>query len=211
MVGCLLHREYSRLFGLKNADHEHYWIYRDTYFPIDLGHVFRIDYKHIQDSQSHKGWPRIAHTHTQNPQVILPSDFVVGDIEVDEHGPLPGQALPSDDDDDKEASQEEGEVVAVDSQGNKRSSVKEIASADGKPPGTAGTAGGGGDDAVASNIGGGVGGGGGGSNEAGAQEVEPEDPAMGFEYDGEVIKHCADFSVSPKLVGQCVEFKCMGL
>ena len=144
----------------------------------------------------------MADAHTQNLQVILPSDFVVGDLEVDEHGPLPGQALPGDDDEENEAGQEEGEVVAVDSHSNKRSSVQEIASADGKPPGTAGGGSGGGGDAVSSNTGGG---GGGGSNEAGAQDVEPEDPAMGFEYDGEVIKHCAEFSVSPKLFGQRAE------
>ncbi|CAM9228266.1 unnamed protein product, partial [Laminaria digitata] len=38
-------------------------------------------------------------------EMILPTDFVVGDIEVDEHGPLPGQTLPSDEDDENEPGQ----------------------------------------------------------------------------------------------------------
>lgn len=104
---------------------------------------------------------------------------MVGDIVVDEHGTLPGQALPSDDD-ENEPGQEEGEADAVDNRNNKRSSVQEIAAVDGESPGTA-AGGGRGHDIVASNTGGG-----GGSNDSGAPEVEPEDLAMGFEYEGEV-------------------------
>ncbi|CAM9801362.1 unnamed protein product, partial [Scytosiphon promiscuus] len=51
-------------------------------------------------------------------EVILPSDFVVGDIEVDGNGPLPGQVLPGDDDDDDD--ENGGEDGADDENGNRR-------------------------------------------------------------------------------------------
>lgn len=86
-------------------------------------------------------------------QVILPSDFVVGDIEVDENGPLPGQVLSGDagpDNDDEENNDN-------------------------------------GNDSTAGSVApGGDGGGADGVTDAAALDVEPEDPAMGFEYEGEV-------------------------
>ena len=102
-------------------------------------------------------------------QVILPTDFVVGDIEVDEHGPLPGQALPGDDgENENELGGANRETDATASE-NRRSSGQGVASAGAELPGA------------------GDGGGGGGGGGSEVLDIEPEDPAMGFEYDGEVI------------------------
>lgn len=101
-------------------------------------------------------------------QVILPSDFVVGDIEVDENGPLPGQVVPGDADDDN--GDDDG---VADENGNKSDD------GDGNEPNDSGSA---------------AGSGGGGGQEitgitaSAAVDLEPEDEAMGFEYDGEVRK-----------------------
>lgn len=88
-------------------------------------------------------------------QVILPSDFVVGDIEVDENGPLPGQVLsgdagPDNNDEDNDNNDNGNDITA------------------------------------GSVAPGGEGAGAGGVTDAAALDVEPEDPAMGFEYEGEV-------------------------
>lgn len=93
--------------------------------------------------------------------MIMPSDFVVGDVEVDEHGSLPGQVLPDDDD-----------------QVNHNGNANEIGDT-GEPSASASGLGG---DADASD------GGDGGERvrDVAAIEVEADDPAIGFEYDGEV-------------------------
>lgn len=108
-------------------------------------------------------------------QVILPSDFVVGDIEVDEHGPLPGQT-PRDDDDDGDDADDGG--------GGETEIERETEQRDGEGEGREGVAGGTGDEYPAAD----------GSNDGetaaaaeAAVEVEPDDRAMGFEYDGEVL------------------------
>lgn len=88
---------------------------------------------------------------------------MVGDVEVNENGPLPGQALPDDEENDND-------------------------NGDGNDNGS--TAGGGG---PTSDIGGGCSG---SIDEAAAAaapvDVEPDDPSMGFEYDGEVRKYDND-------------------
>lgn len=101
--------------------------------------------------------------------MILPTDFVVGDIEVDEHGPLPGKTLPGDDgENENELGGANRETDATASE-NRRSSGQGVASAGAELPGA------------------GDGGGGGGGGGSEVLDIEPEDPAMGFEYDGEVI------------------------
>lgn len=86
----------------------------------------------------------------RNIQVILPSDFVVGDVEVDENGPLHGQVLDNEDGDGNEDGDEIGSAAA-----------------DGGAPGGGGSANG---EAEAAAV---------------ALDLEPEDPSMGFEYEGE--------------------------
>lgn len=83
-------------------------------------------------------------------QVILPSDFVVGDVEVDENGPLPGQLLA--DDEENEDANDTGDDGAY---------------ADGDASAGGGDGGESADEAVV------------------PPGLEPEDPAMGFEYEGE--------------------------
>ncbi|CAB1098944.1 unnamed protein product [Ectocarpus sp. CCAP 1310/34] len=87
-------------------------------------------------------------------EVILPSDFVVGDIEVDENGPLPGQVLSGAAGPDKDDEENDKNDNGNDS--------------------TAGSVAPGGEGAGADGV-----------MDAAALDVEPEDPAMGFEYEGE--------------------------
>lgn len=82
----------------------------------------------------------------------------MGDVEVDENGPLPGQLVAGDDNQNEDA--------------NDNDNDDDGANADGD-----------------ASDGGGGGGGDGGDSIEGAvvpPDVEPEDPAMGFEYEGEV-------------------------
>lgn len=108
-------------------------------------------------------------------KVILPSDFVVGDIEVDEFGPLPGQTRPEEDEDEARNEEEnESDIVTEKAQVAGGESVTD----DGRrAEGTSGAAEGKEDDS------------------AGAGADLEQDPAMGFEYDGEVgISVCIIFS-----------------
>lgn len=79
---------------------------------------------------------------------------MVGDVEVDEHGPLTGQTVPDKDNDND----------------NDINDADETSFADGESLADAG----GSDD------------GGGGGDDAAMPDVDSDDPAMGFEYDGEV-------------------------
>lgn len=121
-------------------------------------------------------------------QVILPSDFVVGDIEVDEYGPLPGQRFAG----------EEDESIS-----NDDCSVETDHGDSGEPEGVSDVGGDSADDDDTSGVAmvndaqrasidgpgmldaGRLGGGVGHDNDSLAS-AEEEDSEMGFEYDGEV-------------------------
>lgn len=107
-------------------------------------------------------------------KVILPTDFVVGDIAVDEFGPLMGTELPQDGaDGEGEKHERENTTDEVNHQGSDGGDTANVTSAatpaESDPEGTTGVA-------TADE-----------ENDAIGATVDPEDePAAGFEYEGEV-------------------------
>lgn len=118
------------------------------YSHLDRGHLFHLQiYRAIQ--------------------VILPSDFVVGNIEVDEFGPIPGQERSADDKEDLDAALIESKDDTSKGEAAGRESAT-VNSADGDEDGGPAAARGK-DDGSA----------------IGTADLK-DDPGMGFEYEGEV-------------------------